>query len=373
MSAATSIALPLVQAFHPATFLERGVAVPFTTPQLAGVRARPAERGGIEFIVPNPSGGRGVYILGWQGVRQICRPTVHDMRLNAHLAALPAVTPAALRRAAQEVADEGLAGREAQAAAAAARAAEGHDRLVTNFLLLLALVGQMEPAGLGDLAAGQGSSAELEQRARRSVAWIAPRLGRPAEAIGAALEELAAVFAGIGLPGQAPPPRIARLLAGLRRLQQELGPWVLRTEVEAAARASLVAAAAALTLTCAAQTLSEAQAMTADMAEALRRWTDTPGRVAELVARPEWLLDGWEPICLLWTAAGTDAERAAALEEMAALVPVLPRETSEWIGMAVETEGVLAYRKNVPLNHDWRTGTLFERVARNERLRALAA
>ena len=373
MSAATSIALPLVQAFHPATFLERGVAVPFTTPHLAGVRARPAERGGIEFIVPNPSGGRGVYILGWQGVCQICRPTVHDTRLNAHLAALPAVTPAALRHAAREVAGEGLAGREAQAAAAAGLAAEGQDRLVTNFLLLLALVRQMEPEGMGDLAAGRGSAFDLEQRARRSVARIAPRLGRPAEAIGAALEELAAVFAGIGLPGQAPPPRIARLLAGLRRLQQDLGPWVLRTEVEAAARASLVAAAAALTLTCAAQTLSEAQAMTADMAEALRRWTDTPGRVAELVARPEWLLDGWEPICLLWTCAGTDAERSAALGEMAALVPVLPRETSEWIGMAVETEGQLAYRKNVPLNHDWRTGTLFERVARNEHLRALAA
>src|SRR5487761_2683842 len=88
----TEVSLPLVQSFHPATFLERGVALPFTTPALANTRGRPGERGGFEMIVPNPSGGRGVYIIGWDGVRQFCRPTVHDTRLAARLAVLPAVT-----------------------------------------------------------------------------------------------------------------------------------------------------------------------------------------------------------------------------------------------------------------------------------------
>ena len=36
----------LTQAYQPATFLERGVAMPFTTPQLAGARGRPDLRGG---------------------------------------------------------------------------------------------------------------------------------------------------------------------------------------------------------------------------------------------------------------------------------------------------------------------------------------
>ncbi len=38
--------------FLPTTFLERGVAVPFTTPLLAGSRTRPGERNQLELIVP---------------------------------------------------------------------------------------------------------------------------------------------------------------------------------------------------------------------------------------------------------------------------------------------------------------------------------
>jgi hypothetical protein len=68
--------------FLPTTFLERGVAVPFTTPILIGARARPGERKPLELIVPNPSGARGVYILPWDGISGLCKPTVHDRRLS---------------------------------------------------------------------------------------------------------------------------------------------------------------------------------------------------------------------------------------------------------------------------------------------------
>ncbi|MBU6498939.1 MAG: hypothetical protein KGQ40_10460, partial [Rhodospirillales bacterium] len=66
---AGAVALPpAVESFLPSTFLERGVAVPFTTPQLAGARARPGTRVPLELVVPNPSGGRGHYILPWDGL-----------------------------------------------------------------------------------------------------------------------------------------------------------------------------------------------------------------------------------------------------------------------------------------------------------------
>ena len=81
------------QAYQPATFLERGVAMPFTTPQLAGARGRPDVRVGLEVILPNPAGGRGVYVLPWAGVRELCRPTVHDARLQQLVAELKVVTP----------------------------------------------------------------------------------------------------------------------------------------------------------------------------------------------------------------------------------------------------------------------------------------
>ena len=94
---------PAVRLYHPATFLERGVAIPFTTPLLFGTRARPSERHGSELIIPNPSGGRGVYVLSWAAIAQLCQPTLHDQIFNEHIAALVAVTPASIRRVAREI------------------------------------------------------------------------------------------------------------------------------------------------------------------------------------------------------------------------------------------------------------------------------
>ncbi|MDE2006278.1 MAG: hypothetical protein KGI51_06915, partial [Rhodospirillales bacterium] len=365
-----AISLPLVQSFHPATFLERGVALPFTTPALGNTRGRPGARGAFDMIVPNPSGGRGVYIIGWDGVRQLCRPTLHDVRLAAQLAALPAVTPSAIRRVERDILAEGLAGREAQQAAAKAAAIERQDRLVTNFQLLLALVRQVDPESETESAA---SGAAIEARARRSLARIAPRLGRGTEEIAASLEALADLFAPIGLPGQAPPARIPRLLAELRGLAVDTAQWSRRRGGEDGGQAGLVAAGAELTITCAGHALEGGQGLTRDMLALLREHVADPLDLAARLARPEWLLDGWEPIALLWRCAGTDADRVAALAEMAALVPVLPRETASWLGMDIDTEALTRVRRAVRLNEDWRTGHMFERIARNEHLRALAA
>jgi hypothetical protein len=68
--------------YEPASFLDRGVALPFTTPLLFGARARAAsDHSGLEVIIANPSGGKGVYILPWGAIPQICVPTLHDRRL----------------------------------------------------------------------------------------------------------------------------------------------------------------------------------------------------------------------------------------------------------------------------------------------------
>lgn len=368
MPSDAAITLPLVQSFHPTTFLERGVALPFTTPALANSRGRPGERDGFDLIVPNPSGGRGVYILGWDGVRQLCRPTMHDAHLAARLAALRSITPGEIRRVEREILAEGLAGREGQAAARGTAAADRQDRLVTNFRLLLALVHQLDPSATAD-----APPAEIEQRARRSFARIAPKLNRTPEAIAVALEELAGVFAPLGLPEQAPPARIPRLLAGLRQLQQETAEWARQRGGDDGGQAGLVAAGAELTLSCAAQSLREAQGTTEDMVTLLRSWGTAPAHVATRLARPEWLLDGWEPIILLWRGAAADADRIAVLGEMAALVPVMPREVANWLGMEVDVEALSRIRRSVKLNEDWRTGQMFSRVARYEHLRALAA
>jgi hypothetical protein len=127
--------LPPVKPYHPTSFLERGAAIPFTTPLLAGTRARPAEKQGLELVIPNPAGGRGVYIMGWTSISSLCCPTLHDRQLNDRIAKLVSVTPSTIRRVGREVAAEGLAGEEATTAARLAAEHDRGDRLVANYQL----------------------------------------------------------------------------------------------------------------------------------------------------------------------------------------------------------------------------------------------
>ena len=336
--------LPSPKAYVPVTFLERGVLVPFTTPMLAGTRARPAERFGTELLVPNLSGGRGVYVLPWDGIHKLCCPTVHDRRLNQKVEALITVTPSTIRQAARLVAIEGLAGREAQVAAATAADLDHRRRLRTNFLLLVALLARLEP---GSIAAGDVAepSAELEARACSTVFDRAPRLGLAPETVTTDLEQLAEVFSSIGVHGESEPARIPALLEGLSRLHEETTTWAREHRGELADIAAMIAEVAGATVTCAASTLRDARLLTEDAVALVRQWNTNPGAVIRLAARPEWLLDGWEQICLLWREAAMPGAREAALTEMAMLAPVLPKEIRHWVRTPVQQHGLFTYRR----------------------------
>ena len=81
------ISRPLIQRYRPRSFRERGVVAPFTSPLLSGGRLRWVPRMGVaghdlELVVPNPSGGKGFYILPWGDIGSIWRPTMHDVELG---------------------------------------------------------------------------------------------------------------------------------------------------------------------------------------------------------------------------------------------------------------------------------------------------
>jgi hypothetical protein len=365
--------LPLVQSHHPATFLERGVAVPFTTPMLFGARARPADRGGVELIVANPSGGRGVYIVPWSSICQLCRPTVHDARLYQRIAERQGITPASIRTAARAVATEGLAGHEATEAAQVAEVCETRDRLATNFLLMVAALRQTDPTGLVDDAQVLVHHPALQQRAKQSLELIAPLLQCGTKAVFSNLELLAAVLAPIGLDPQVPPARVPRLLNAIARFRTAAMLWARENRNDSGAQASLAATIAGVTITCTEITLADARAQTETITDLLGEWIADPEQVAARLARSEWLVDGWELICVLWESATTHADRRAALQEIALLAPILPKEVTAWLSRMVDTEVTRHVPKIVPANMDWRTGMYFDRVRRNEHLRALAA
>ena len=130
----------------------------------------------------------------------------------------------------------------------------------------------------------------------------------------------------------------------------------------------MVANAADLTIMLAKSTLADAQATASNIAALLRNWARDPGEIARLLARPDWLLDGWDRIGALWD---TTPDTADTLVEMAALVPVVPREADHWLsyrlGNAVDLP---RYRSKVVQQlEDWRTGvTVSDLVSRNEAL-----
>src|SRR5215217_1537869 len=80
------------------TFLDWGTAVPFTTPALGHARARLAQGGRVDLVMPNPSGGKGMYVMDFGAVGELFTLTVHDCLLVERLLDLPVITPGAVRK-----------------------------------------------------------------------------------------------------------------------------------------------------------------------------------------------------------------------------------------------------------------------------------
>ncbi len=374
-AAALGIELPKpVHGHQPSTFLERGVVVPYTTPHLAGARVRPGERAGLELIVPNLSGGRGVYVLPLDGILALCSPTLHDRALNTRIAGLRSVSPSAIRLAAREIAAEGLAGAAVAGSAAATLAAEQQQGLLAHLELVLELLRQVEPRGADWAPPDQKDPEQIGRRARAVLAALSPQTGRSGEVMMAVLEELAILYRAVGVGRQTPLARLSVLIGMVDGLRQEMQLFHRASGASGSAEAEIIAVTAGLTLRSARATLHDARATLANLPALLNRWLAEPAAVGRLVSRPEWLLDGWERICLLWRAADERIDRKLTLSEMVALVPTIPREAAGWVAGSIEmADDLLRHRRKVVLGEDWRTGvTVTDLVERNERLRAMS-
>ncbi len=362
---------PVLVDFAPATFLQRGVAIGFTAPGLAGATACPGERTKLELVVPNQAGGAGVYILPWEGVWSLCRPTVHDCQLIARVGALRSITPASIRTAARAVAAEGLAGRPAAHAARQDSAAEDQARVLVNFSLLLELLRQNEPRDSGWVQPERDRPARIEERARLVMAVLATRLGCRQETLVVGLEELSGLLCNIGLGAQAEQAALPRLLRAIERLRREVAAWAKARPEHGSVEMALIERCAALTARAARSVLADARAPVSDLGGLLRSWLASPTSIATTMARPEWLLDGWERICLLWQETPPE-QRAFAVLEILPLLPLLPAEVDGWVAfdMSSATE-MLRHRRVVRRMEDWRTGVMLaDLVARNEHVKS---
>jgi len=124
----------------------------------------------------------------------------------------------------------------------------------------------------------------------------------------------------------------------------------------------------------AAEAAKTASAALADVAGLLAGWPATKPDFAATIARPDWLLDGWQQMVLVWRLAEPGQRRLASIIEMAMMIPPVPREASGWPGDTGDDAAWARERRQVAAQAAAsRHPSGFDPVARNETLRALAA
>jgi hypothetical protein len=340
------------------TYAEMGAAVPFTTPELTGARARRG-KDGLELTLPNPSGKRGIYILDPKDMVRYCAPGLHDRHLAAGLGALPDVTPASIRALARDIAMAGLAGRHAAAAGRLAREAERRAALSAQLHILRRLVARLDGA--------QADLAAIDRSAKAAIAALAARSGQPNAAILHAISHAAALEAATG----AAPNETCRHAALASDLSTMLVDLAGCGATGRAGRAQdLIVSAGADAVALARLALADAWRRLADLPALL---TAGASGIEALSIRLDWLLDGWAPICRLWRAA-PPGRVAATINEIGLMVPSIPAETGGWYGVTVNEAARQNLRAEVVGFTEWRHAGLWsDLLARNEVFRAQAA
>lgn len=356
--------------FAPSTFAQRGVAVDFTTPLLVQSRIRQSDGDRVELILPNLAGGKGSYILAWRSLVQFATVTLHDHALYDAVLAIERMDPATVRTATLSVAAKGLAGRDAMRRAQTLLAQEKEEALLTNFLLVVDL---LKLAGISaqELMTGRAGE-DTEARMKRAIFQVAHALQISPEVLYQRIEVLTRSTFTVGLPWAPTPGRLRRLLGDLDTFAESLTQWQSRDVTAAAEVGRFAAAVAVHTTTLARVTMGESDSLMRNVLSIMRNWERDAKIISGQMSRLAWLLDGWSYIVALWTSVESEPHERQrdTILEMARLIPVMPREISEWTDSGLDQESKSIQRKWVRLNQDWRTGrNLMEAVARNEVLK----
>lgn len=355
----------LLTEFQPATFLERGATVPFTSPLLQQARIRLGTGGGREVVLRNPSGGPGWYVGPWDGVVELARVTVHDRLVYTRIEETGAISPLEIRRAARTVSAEGYGGQAAKTAAIAAIEAEEREWRGSYATLLATLLGQAGLAG-SDLIAKAHSRQELIELAPSLLAPIAPRLGLTPDVMAETLEELATVLARMGGTADGP-AQTPRDLAAARRLLAEIRALAAEdTRVDPDAVRAILSVGE-MTVSLAEDALGRARAEATRPQALVMAWGENRAAAKARLTRAEWLLDGWATLVSIWDTAGEQppGSQRHALPEIHLLLPMLPREVT---GGTVQPIAPPNYARKVARGAEWLAALAdADVIARNER------
>jgi len=355
----------------PQGFAQRGVVIPFTTPNLLGARLRlGAAKGSMELSLPCLGEASEGQIISGQVLENIEGLTLHDRALWRKLQSISLITPERVRDAAHDVARDGLRGRAAMEMATKQAIADQTALRRMFFLLLTNLIRRTEMPAENTVPPEQESLTYLRPRIGRAIGRVARRFKIQTEDVELMLESLAGALMPLGKAGDAVLGHRRLALAELRTFVKELGTWTTpRVGSPRGTRAEWILRKAALSLSCAEAAIAELDRVMNDTTILLNAWRRDQQSVLSRIARSEWLLDGWDIVIALWRQS-EPSDREATLWEMTQLVPQLPKEMEAWAGFP---DGGSEIRL-APIPHaqgtDWRQQRPLEYIARNEVLLA---
>lgn len=361
--------------YWPATFEERGVVAPFTTPTLAFSRVRSDRNDGLEILIPGMSGGSGVYVIAWPSVREVFRMSVHDRALHESINDAKATNPRMMRRCANQIAMTGLAGPDSVESAKAALQQEENERVLTNFYLINAVIDRLSNAP-GSVTVSELASPQGRRKGRQILDQIAAGLGASSEQIYNSLELWSDLIAPLGLTVMPQECRLRRLMKRLEAFRMNAGEWGRRSNADPDGLSFLAADVAKLTLDVGYPVIDEVDAYASNLAEALTGWKKTESVIADRLERLSWLLDGWEHVLTIWdgVAEAPIWEQVEAMEEIVRMLPLVPKKELERQKGTAWGELENALRRFVKPLQNWQSGEvdidLLLRVE-NRRARAL--
>lgn len=313
--------------FWPASFAERGVAVPFTTPSVAMARVRNGERGRLELVISGLSGGRGVYMIAWKGVPETFKLTVFDRVLHEHISEIEVATPQAVHEAAIRASVTGLAGEDAAEAAYQASTRTTEDELHVSLALTQLVVQKVLQTEL-ELSLAALSLPSGQEKVQNMLGRIARMLTISPETLTDAMTEWAERLLPLGVPGYQPVGKLRKVHDDADHFLRSFHDWLRTSELPEGHPAVLIAEVLEETLGYWQGTFAQIDSLTANPTGTLKNWTSSKRELEQLSARLPWLVDGWPTIFAIWETAlrGDQDQRLGAVKTILSGIPLLPRD-----------------------------------------------
>lgn len=363
----------LMEEFAPATFEERGVSIPFTTPLLSRARVRRDQKGQFEFLLPNLSGGRGVYVLNWKGLPSVMTLTLHDRLLFEEIEKLDTHSPERIRSCVLKVQVTGTCGPDAAKRAVALLADDGEYLVLTQFVLMTEML-KLVNIGAADLLRPGMTADDTKRTAREALAKVAAMFDVAPDEMTTRIDQIGEAVAAIGLPQAPKMGRLKSLADRLQSFAQEAQLFAEADASNAAALGTYVCTVANHTLALAQQRIGNLEAVCRDTQQIARDASKLLKSIQEMVARISWLLDGWEFLIVLWESVKDEplAIKRTTISDISGQVPVIPRDEIRASAERPDLDAIWRLQKRwVRVNQDWRTGFLdIDAVMRLEAMKA---